>query len=94
MDVKYVCALCVRLHGKCHLGVSYCHPLDDLLNHVHFKVVKITGYTMELSWNNSKPGEHYAEWNKPVRERQIPYDFTHVESNEQIELIRKMGTDS
>ena len=24
------------------------------------------------------PGEHYAEWNKPVRERQIPYDFSHM----------------
>ena len=23
-------------------------------------------------------GEHYAEWNKPVRERQMPYDFTHM----------------
>ena len=23
-----------------------------------------------------EPGEHYAKWNKPVRERQIPYDFT------------------
>ena len=23
-----------------------------------------------------RPGEHYAKWNKPVRERQIPYDFT------------------
>ena len=23
-------------------------------------------------------GEHYAKWNKPVRERQIPYDFTHM----------------
>ena len=38
--------------------------------------------------------EHYAKWNKPVRERQIPYDFTHVESNEKTELTRKMGTDS
>ena len=30
------------------------------------------------------PGEHYANWDKPVRERQIPYDFTHMwkESNE------------
>ena len=37
-------------------------------------------------------GEHYAKWNKPVRERQIPYDFTHVESNEQTELTSKMGT--
>ena len=24
------------------------------------------------------PGEHYAKWNKQVRERQIPYDFTHM----------------
>ena len=24
------------------------------------------------------PGEHYAKWNKPVRERQIPYDLTHM----------------
>ena len=24
------------------------------------------------------PGEHYAKWNKPVRERQIPCDFTHM----------------
>ena len=24
------------------------------------------------------PGEHYAKWNKPVRERQISYDFTHM----------------
>ena len=25
-----------------------------------------------------RPREHYAKWNKPVRERQIPYDFTHM----------------
>ena len=24
------------------------------------------------------PGEHYASWNKPVKERQIPYDFTRM----------------
>ena len=24
------------------------------------------------------PGEHYAKWNKPVREIQIPYDFIHM----------------
>ena len=33
-------------------------------------------------------GEHYAKWNKPVRERQIPDDFTHVESNEQTEQTK------
>ena len=26
----------------------------------------------------NRPGEHYAKWNKPVREIQIPYDFTHI----------------
>ena len=25
-----------------------------------------------------RPGEHYAKGNKPVRERQVPYDFTHM----------------
>ena len=25
-----------------------------------------------------RSGEHYAKWNKPVRERKIPYDFTHM----------------
>ena len=24
------------------------------------------------------PREHYAKWNKPVREKQIPYDFTYM----------------
>ena len=24
------------------------------------------------------PGEYYAKWNKPGRERQLPYDFTHM----------------
>ena len=24
------------------------------------------------------PGEHYAKWNKQVRERQIPYDFINM----------------
>ena len=32
------------------------------------------------------PGDHYAKWNKPVRESQMPYDFTHMWN-----LIRKMN---
>ena len=38
------------------------------------------------------PGECYAKWNKPVRERQIPYFY--VVSNEQTELTSKTETDS
>ena len=26
----------------------------------------------------SRNSYHYAKWNKPVRERQVPYDFTYV----------------
>ena len=41
------------------------------------------------------PGEHYAKWNKPVRERQIPYDLTHMWNlNEKTELTSKTETDS
>ena len=28
--------------------------------------------------NVDGPGEHYAMWNKPVREQQIPYDLIHM----------------
>ena len=38
-------------------------------------------------------GEHYAKWNKPVRERQIPYDFTPM-LNLMNETNKIMGTDS
>ena len=25
-----------------------------------------------------EPGKNYAKWNKPFRERQVSYDFTHM----------------
>ena len=34
--------------------------------------------TFTLCNSMDGPGEHYAKWNKPVRERQVPYDFTHM----------------
>ena len=34
--------------------------------------------TFTLCNSMGGPGEHYAKWNKPIRERQIPYDYTHV----------------
>ena len=39
------------------------------------------------------PGEHYANWYKPIRERKIWF-HSFVGSNEQTKLTRKMGTDS
>ena len=38
--------------------------------------------------------ENYATCNKLVRGRQIPYDFTHMESNKQTELTSKIERDS
>ena len=29
------------------------------------------------SWHMNRIGEHYAKWNKPGGERQIPYDLTY-----------------
>ena len=39
------------------------------------------------------PRECYANWNKPSREKQIPYDL-YVESNKQNKLTNKIETDS
>ena len=39
------------------------------------------------------PGKYCAKWNKPVRVRQIPCGFSHVESNEHTELKNKTETD-
>ena len=41
----------------------------------YYKAVKKRNLTFCLSVD--EPGEHYAKWNKPVRERQVPYGFTY-----------------
>ena len=46
--------------------------------------------TFSLCDSMNGPGEPYAKWNKPVRQRQILYDFIHT-WNEKTELTRKMG---
>ena len=40
------------------------------------------------------PGEYYAKWNKPIREKQVPCDFTYMWNNEQNTLTSKIETDS
>ena len=57
--------------------------MGHLHNGILFGCKKEENFTLCDSMDG--PGEYYAKWNKPVRERQIPYDFTHVESNEQTE---------
>ena len=34
--------------------------------------------TFTLWHSMDGPGEHYTKWNKPIGERQMPYDFTYV----------------
>ena len=40
--------------------------------------IKQKGENLTLWDSVNEPGEHYAKWNKPVRERQIVYDFTYM----------------
>ena len=34
--------------------------------------------TLTLCNSMDGPEEHYAKWNEPVREKQVPYDLTHM----------------
>ena len=50
--------------------------MGHLYNRVLLGYKKEQRFTLCNSTNG--PGENYAKWNKPVRERKILYDFTHV----------------
>ena len=78
---------------KCPSVDEWIKQLWDIYTMKYYSIIKKEeNFTC---WNNmNAPGKHYTKWNKPVRGRQIPYDFTHVESNEQTELTRQMRTDS
>ena len=61
--------------------VSICRWVDKTtMGHVHNVILFVHKKEENFTLRNSMdgPGEHYAKWNKPVRERQIPYDFTHM----------------
>ena len=67
-----------------------------IMGHLHNRILlsRIIEENFILCNSMDEPGEHCAKWNEPVRERQIPYDFTHVESNEQTEPTSKTETGS
>ena len=48
--------------------------------HLHNRVLLNHKKEGNLTFYNSmdEPGEYYAKWNQPVRERQILYDLTYV----------------
>ena len=49
--------------GHAHIGILLGHKKEE---------------TFTLCNSMDGPGEHYAMWNKQVRDRQIPYNFTHL----------------
>ena len=53
-----------------------------------------TKKTLTLCNSTDGPGEYYANQNKPVRERQMPYGLIHVESNEQNKLTYKVKSET
>ena len=50
------------------------------LVHLHNGILLGSKKQGSLTFCNSmyESGEHYAKWNKPARERQIPYDLTYL----------------
>ena len=50
--------------------------IGHLHNGILFSCKKEENFTFCVSIDGSE--EHYAKWNKPVRERQIPYDSAHM----------------
>ena len=64
-------------HPKCPSVDDWIKQLcDTYTTEFYLAITKKENFTLcnSVDW----PGEHYAKWNKPVRERQIPYDFTHI----------------
>ena len=51
-----------------------------IMGHLHNGI--LLGHKKEenftFCYSMGGPGEHYAKWNIAARERQIPYDFTHM----------------
>ena len=48
------------------------------MGHLHNRTLSPQKENFILCDSMDGPGEHYAKQKKPGRERQIPYDFTHM----------------
>ena len=60
-------------------SISVIHHINKMKdkNHMIISIDAEKAFDKIQQWI-FQPGEHYAKWNKPVRKRQIPYDFTHI----------------
>ena len=61
---------------KCPSIDEWIRQLWDIYIVQYYSAIKKENLTLFNSMDG--PGEDYAKWNKLVRERQIPYDFTHM----------------
>ena len=61
---------------KCPSADEWIKQLWDILCKGILRGCKKENFTLCSSIHG--PWEHYAKWNKPVRERRIPFDFTHM----------------
>ena len=60
---------------KCPSVDEWIKQLQDIYTMEYYSAIKKNGLPcdrMDVS------GKHYANWNKPVRESQILYDFSHM----------------
>ena len=64
------------------------------MGHLHNGILLVCENKENFTLCNSMdgPGEHYAKWNKPVREFNTILFHSYVESNEQPELTSKIET--
>ena len=62
---------------KCPSVDEWIKQLWDIYTMEYYSAIK-KEENFTLCDSMDGPGEHNAKWNKPVRERQIPCDFTHV----------------
>ena len=79
------------MHPYVHCSVIYnCQDLEaaqvsisrwvdkKAMVHLHNGILLGSKKEGNLTFCIDGPGDHYAKWNKPGRERQIPYNFTYV----------------
>ena len=68
----------VQKQPKCPAVDEWIKQLWDIYTMENEKEVIKKEENFTLCDSVDGPGEHYAKWNKPVKEKQIPYDFTHM----------------
>ena len=80
---RYPCVHCSVIYiaktwrqPKCPSVDEWIKQLCDIYTMEYYLVIKKKEKSFSFCDNMDGPGECYATWNKPVRERQIPYDFT------------------